>query len=976
MSRRYLLTFLVTLLVLGVYTGYAELARRILSREHVVRQSRQAPALPSNQPIGPRISHEMALKHLPDAAWTVDSRVKIRADGLHIYFNDRAHENGNTELRVSPVAMVWNAEPAEHAEGTTGEPIVILAESATFQFDQPVELSEIRTSLIRQIVLRGQVRIRGDRELHIVGSNFTFSRASKHLFSDHPIEFRMQEHRGFARNIQLNLEMLDGPAHANNPRILGISDLLIREHLEMHLQPEGSEPVLVTCEDLFHYRVKAQQAMLQGNVLVHRTDAQGLVDDLNCDRLTLQFEELASDTASQPLALTSQQGARMSIRFLLAEGEQVSLKSQANRLAAWGQSLNYDLTSRKLTMRDARAVRVRFDGADLLTPQLEMHLDERNQPVFAHAAGPGQLQYTDTTTGESSPARRNLLVEAQWRDSLVMEPDPEQGASLQRITLTGLARLSTPMHRAGMMAQTLRFWLDKPAEFSLLPAEPGPATGPAARIPAGFRMHRVEATGQVAVASPQLEGVYESLEISFEPGTPEVMARVARQEQGEQDSIQLVGAEQGQQQSARPQLQVDARQLRLKVLHNENFQTIHLAHVESRGELLARGQLPGQEDAIVVSGQGAEIFNEGGEQQRFHLLGAGEQLAWIQNGAVRIDGIDLYVDRGRNQARVHGAGSLQFPVHTDWEGTPLGQAELLQVSWREQMKFSGNQAHFVGRVRAVIGNSVITCEELVVTLDQVVSLQQVDRAQKPKLTEVECRDHVRFEMQHYEESRLIGVRYLNVSTFKVNHVSGEMYAQGPGAMEFWQRRTGNSPLGLPEATLKKSDEADTKQPPTGWDYTRVTFADNLTGNIHRQLATLHDRVNVLHGPVDRPLVSFERDARPPRSVWMRCEDLEILLKQVPSDPHNKKANPWSLEIQAKQNAEIEGDQFRARADLISYDHQANLFVMRALENRHATFWYYEHPQAPRSRYDVKMVRFSPTGNILELDRTLGASGSR
>ena len=83
-----------------------------------------------------------------------------------------------------------------------------------------------------------------------------------------------------------------------------------------------------------------------------------------------------------------------------------------------------------------------------------------------------------------------------------------------------------------------------------------------------------------------------------------------------------------------------------------------------------------------------------------------------------------------------------------------------------------------------------------------------------------------------------------------------------------------------------------------------------------------------------------------------------------------------MELQARHNTEIEGDQFLARADVVSYDHQNNLFVMRALENRHATLWYFEHPQAPRSRYDVKMVRLSPNGNILELDRTLGASGSR
>ena len=107
-----------------------------------------------------------------------------------------------------------------------------------------------------------------------------------------------------------------------------------------------------------------------------------------------------------------------------------------------------------------------------------------------------------------------------------------------------------------------------------------------------------------------------------------------------------------------------------------------------------------------------------------------------------------------------------------------------------------------------------------------------------------------------------------------------------------------------------------------------------------------------------------------------------------SPPTQQQSRRWQLppgpclrpvpafEVQAQNNAEIEGDQFFARADLVTYDHESKLVVMRALENRHATLWYYETPHSPRSRYDVKMARLSPNGNILELDRTRGASASQ
>lgn len=1005
MSKRYLSTFVSLLVVLGLQMAYSTLSAQFLSREQLVRHERQILEPSTTQATGPRVSHEAALKHLPDAPWAVGSRVKIHSDGLHIFFNERAQESSNTEIRVSPVAMVWGGRLDEQKPGEEPkEPVVILAESAIFQFDQPVELSEIRTHLIRQIVLSGQVMIRGENDLRIVGRNFTFARASQHLFSEHPLQFRMQEHRGFARNIQLNLDMLDGGAHADNPRVQGIREVVIRDHLELHLQPENQPPALITCEDRFQYRLEEQQAMLMGDVFLHRTDEEGLVDELSCDLLTLQFaEELkegavatADKTASQPAnGVTESDSANdqpsmagfdlksntLSLVSLRAEGERVDIRSEKSDLRALGQQIDYNLQQRVLKVRHKKAVQVRYQGADLITPSLEVRLDEQDQPIFARCAGPGQLRYLDKEAPQDA-GNQALLAEAQWRDALVMEPDPSAGPEHQRVTLSGLARLSSPRHKAGLIAQTLQIWVDQSAA-----AKDKPSTlGGTASIPAGVRVKKAKAEGEVAVASPQLEGVYESLTLHFErDSTGLIKAAEAGQPQAqpqagapaeEPSGIQLASAEAD---TAKPRMEIDARDLTLRVVHDEEFKKLHLAHVESEGELKATGHLPDEQDAIVVCGRGAEIFNDGQDQQRFRLLGTQDRFAWVQNGQVRIDGIDLFVDRTANHARVHGGGMLQFPVDTNFEGLPLGESKLMQVSWREQMKFNGKQAHFLGRVRAKIGDSVIQCEELIVTLDQTISLQKPDKSVHPKLAQIECRDRVRLEMNHYEESKLIGVRYVDVASFVINQVSGDMRAQGPGKMEFWQRRTGDSKLGLPEATMSQGPDSKGKpkseKPPEGWDYTQLTFAGEMVGNIHKRLATLKDRVNILHGPVDHPLVSFERDDRPPNSVRIYCEQLELLVKNAAKSTGEDK-QPWAFEVQAQNNAEIEGDQFFARADLVTYDHESKLVVMRALENRHATLWYYETPHSPRSRYDVKMARLSPNGNILELDRTRGASASQ
>jgi len=966
------------LVVLGLHLAYAKLSAQFLSREQMVQRERQILTPSPTQSMGPRVSHEAALKHLPDAPWAVGSRVKIHSDGLHIFFNERVQESSNTELRVSPVAMVWGTPPDELQPGEEPrEPIVILAESAIFQFDQPVELSEIRTHLIRQIVLSGQVLIRGENDLQIVGRNFTFARASQHMFSEHPIEFRMQQHRGFARNIQLNLDMLDGGVNADNPRVQGIREVVIRDHVELHLQPEDEPPTLITCEDRFQYRLEDQQAMLMGDVFLHRTDEEGLVDELNCDLLTLQFAEQLAEgpsTGAQPqMAGFDMKGDELALVSLRAEGERVDIRSQKSELRVLGQQIDYNLQERILKVQHKKAVQIRYQGADLVTPALEVHLDEADQPIFAHCAGPGQLQYVDEEARQAKQRGGNhaLLAEAQWRDALVMEPDPDGPEGQQRVTLTGLARLSSPRHRAGMIAQTLKIWIAHNQAKANAPAGNS-------KIPAGVRIHKAQAQGEVAVASPQLEGVYESLTLNFERKPTTVAPLVQGASNGEQSTtkeapIQLVGAEK-EANSPKPRMEIDARDLTLRVVHDEAFESIELAHVESAGELKATGHLPDQQETIVVCGRGAEIFNDGDNQQRFRLLGTQDRFAWVQNGQIRIDGIDLFVDRTANHARVHGAGILQFPVDTNFEGLPLGEAQLMQVSWREQMRFNGRQAHFVGRVRAKIGDSVIQCEELVVTLDQAISLEKPDKSVRPKLAQIECRDSVRLEMNQYEESKLIGVLYVDdVASFVINQGNGDMKAQGPGTMEFWQRQKGKLPLGLPQSTGAKSKSKNDSQQ-EGWNYTQLSFKGEMVGNIHEQLATLRDRVTILHGPVDHPLVSFERDDRPPMSIFIKCEQLELLVKNRKKTDGNQR--PWAFEVQAQNNAEIEGDQFFARADLVTYDDESQLVVMRALENRHATLWYYETPHSPRSRYDVKMARLSPNGNILELDRTRGASASQ
>ncbi len=999
MTRRYLLTLFSTLLVLGLYSVYAQVSKQFIKRPN--RTVQEHKKTPSNdfQVSGPRISQEAASKYLPDAPWTMNARVKIHADGLHLFFNDRIQENGKKEIRISPVAMIWDAtagtetEKSKHSLKTNSGPITILAESATFVFDEPVELSDITMEMLQEGMLRGKVIIRGEDGLKIVGNNFVFSRAAQHLRSDNPVHFQFQQSEGRAENILLKLKMLDGPLYRNNPQILGISHLRTSGHLEMSLVSKEQEPpVIVNCERSFVYQVDEKRATLTEDVSIIQIDEQGYTSSIDCNELQLQFVETVPSRAGS-LKANGQSVGNIEIGSMRAVGSPVICLSQKQHLQAKGRQLDFDFINKVLIIKDLDGVAprnslmvdIKFREAEMKTPRLEIHLDENDQPIYANCDGPGILscyhkQKSGTIVATQKPA---AILKAEYNDSLTFEPSGSNSgssANLKIITLNGNAIIRSPEHRSGMIADKIQLFLDLVDDADISNREPLSDS-----IKNGWTLRKAIAQGHVAIASSPLEGEYETLILNFEERSDRQLAAIlnkqTEKENETESGIQQVSAE--KKELERLNMHVDAKQVAVDILHNRDFSEYHLAHIETSGNVLASGKLPDAQEHFQVQGQGVEIENAGEDKQQFRLVGNTQKYAFIQNGLFRIEGIELFIDTATNFSRVSGAGSLQFPVNVDMEGNAFEQTELMEVFWNEQMRFEGRQVHFIGKVRTVIRDSVINCEQLIITLDRPVSFHNPDKKNKPQIKEIACTDGVKLEMNQFENGKLVAVRLIDVATFKINHLTGDMQAQGPGEMNFWQRRNGKASLGMPEGMFenRKKKTQNSNEPKPEWDYTKVTFAGYMKGNIDQQQkqgqAAFHDRVNVLHGPVSAPLIQFTRDDRPPESAWMRCGLLEIQAystSKTEQEPQEKSS--LSIEFKASKNAEIEGDQFQVRANIITFDQARNLFVMRGEENRHVTLWRYKNRQAPREQIDLMMVTISPNGKIVKLDRILGASGSQ
>ncbi len=324
---------------------------------------------------------------------------------------------------------------------------------------------------------------------------------------------------------------------------------------------------------------------------------------------------------------------------------------------------------------------------------------------------------------------------------------------------------------------------------------------------------------------------------------------------------------------------------------------------------------------------------ESDKQQVIHVVGT---PALIQDQGFKIEGKDIHLDRGKNHARVSGSGDLTLPIPekpnaTGMEGVAHGD---LRVHWVESMDFDGLDAKFIGKVEAKLGLGKMFCEQMVVQLADRLSFQQENFESNPALKIIHCRENVRFENSTYLMKKLVDVYRGYVGEFTLNYLTHDVVAQGPGEILVWRRKPDESGGFEQRETIQANRPISTEV--AVWDYTQVqfegllkgTFAGQTPGFPTRQRATIDDRVEVIHGPVNLPNERVNPDRLPSLGGTMRCDQLQVV-----NHPESESGAKKYLELVGRGNAEVEGQvngqRFTASADEISYDGSKSLYMLRA-----------------------------------------------
>jgi lipopolysaccharide export system protein LptA len=814
------------------------------------------------------------------------------------------------------------------------------------------------------------------------------------------------------------IQLIANPSHPKNPHV----------YLEAQV-PQGDEfkPAKVKCSGDLEYSVITHTAVLTTDVVVW-TGLKGKEDILECYRLTMQFAPKKRElyvTSTDAKSKSDEELRRekefqhvetdLEFSWLLAEsqfeaeegrhGPLVKIISREQKISASMGRLAYDAETRILSMSSNELkpgsterkpfVQVKMNRSELKVPAIEVELGESaNEQISLKSLiclGAGELFYVDEKTGK-------LAFKATWQKQLSKKTDPE--TNLDLVELEEDAQFRQPEHYTGLGAELIKIWL-----VPLNITSPGKQRGQSSELPQPEPI-RLLAQNRVVLLSPhlQIERTNE-LDIRFEETNdtsanlrtryfrtnlrPVAMSSMRSQPIGFAsipaertlwppvtipDDADSTPPSRKLGKSLVNPIVVSADRIGVRMRRIPGQQNPDVLAVNSEGKVnISLERVPGQKPT-TLEGDRIRLDNQTSNHEVIDVYGS---PARIRDQKFRIDGKEIHLDRGKNEAKVDGAGLLQVPIPKDVKipGMEGATNRDLTVRWDESMNFDGLTSKFIGSVEAKLGLASMKCEQMNLELMERIEFQAASAETKPAIRTIDCRQKVKFKNATRSGKILIDQYRGEVAEFSWDHSSGIVTAQGPGEIQVWRRQTtGDSPFAQRD-TIQANRPIPVVIPE--WDYTQVQFEGKLMGRIEgqlngpsdRQKATIEDRVKVTHGPVRSPTDEVNPDELPSKAGTIHCDQLEFVN-------HTASArNPVEYRrLIGSGNAEIEGQvdgrRFTASAHEIIFNGLNGMYVLRGTDKQPADLTYVGSGTIPGRR-----IEFNPKTKFLNVERATGGQWS-
>ncbi|MCR4413872.1 MAG: hypothetical protein NUV77_15745 [Thermoguttaceae bacterium] len=964
--------------------------------------------------------------------WELGERAKIlESDQFRLLVEDwNTSEADQVELR--PCTMIFTPEDDALSEAERIRQSVVLQapQGARLRFDRPLDLRRGNIGRLKGGMLEGSITIRSagklpgpEDDLWVITRDLELTEEG--ISTPHDVEFRYGAHFGRGANLLVKFLPGDrGTADRRGLNIGGVESFELRHVERLYLGPGGvasrwargqgtaeasgtpqagaakppdspraanaaDSPVEITCRGPFRFDLGQQLATFENHVDVRRINARGPSDQIACELLGIHFARRRPSASQGEPPKDRRTTPDLQPRRIEARGHPVVVHAPSQGAEARGEYLDYDLATRRITLRpspaDAQAaphaeVFVRQGPNEIHAPWVEYDLAEGNRLGQAVAAGPGWVRV------ELKDRPGQPLV-AKWNQELRLRPADNEHV----ISLTGGAEMSYGGFGA-LSAAEIYFWL-----FEVPASQNGAAQ---------IRPDRMLARQQVRIDSLQLSGAVDQLEVWFEQqaaapereqaaGTP--LPRPARRDPRLETARAAVDLgsripsalhevwrplnEAGQrlglaETSPAPAVapppvvrtdraadapgrhfDITGRLLRARVVTADRKSDVAELMVEGKVHFVESRTAKPDERPLVVKGDRVHVLDAAQPHAAATVTGS---PAHFQARGLGLTGSNINLNRGTNRLWIEGPGRLDLVLDRDFRGQPVPEGLPVAIAWRDGMWLDGRTTRFEESVVVTSRDQTLRTDTFEVDFKEAVRFSEPEKQPRPEIEQLRCRGRVVLESRTADDRGLASSERIEVADLAIHLLTGTISAGGPGRVVTTRRGSADAVFdraaGFPASATAADSQAKPPQSP-GLSCLEVRFQRTIAGNFQQRRLTFHDQVRAVFGPVpqwDAALPADRPEALGPRGGVLRCDQLSVVQMVTPG-----RAEP-SVELEAVGNAVVEGEQYTARAHRITYDQKKDLLVLEGDGRNDAQLFRQTYVGGPVTPASARRIQYWPS----------------
>ncbi|MGL4462255.1 MAG: hypothetical protein ACRC1K_08870, partial [Planctomycetia bacterium] len=646
------------------------------------------------------------------------------------------------------------------------------------------------------------------------------------------------------------------------------------------------------------------------------------IDQLECDRLVLQFRDQTPDEAkllavkappaADPAAVRPQTaGKDRKLQTVTATGEKVILISQSQKLQAFGNYLYHDADARRAVITGEKEMIAVQDNTTIHARSLILDQAETRGVRKLTADGPdGWMEIVDadkpTETGDPE-------LTVRWQERLTMVT-LDDGVT-KMVTITKDVELENK--KDALRCDLLKVWLK--------PQDGGGATATASQM----KPVQVDARGHVEAGSKDMTISTESLVMHIRyrekagPGIPPVAEGVLAPVVGVASAADVaappalaaktappstkdptatppaklrglpvgdkptpaatIGAPvvrakpadappAGAAADENPAMDVKARYVAVVV--ERDGEASHLDRAWADGEVLVvQAPRNPKEDPVEIVGHQLE-FRRKPVGDYLKVYGSDDRWASVKTTEMTLVGKrEVVLDEISNAVAAAGRGHLYMHVESELTGKKADQKKPVRIDFNDAMDFDGKVASFEGGVKAKQENSQIESATMDVTLENRMIFRDArikraagDRKPPARIAIIDCdKDVVVFEDLRDPAGAFLRTTTTYGSSMHFNNLDRTARVQGPGSLHVVER-----------AEAKKDENGKLKKPDHNFDLTRVQFLTEMRVDNAREQAQFFDDVDILHAPIMRLDEEIDPDRLPADGMTVKANDNAVM----------------------------------------------------------------------------------------------------